>query len=500
MQDNREYSRKPHSDGFSRKAPRSRTERTNRIEGEDSAFSAGYREERPQRRAAASSSRGEGRRDFPRGEGRTRFKSRPSPKEREESLYQTQEEHEARIRKGGFSPFQLRLVNSILTTVLTEHKPLDRAYALWFSKVKIPPVEQGFLIRQINNMFRRLSLYAFVSGLKRPSDFERHVGRLVFSYCAEHDWPLPELEGEEGFDRRGLKKRLGEASNNPLMLEGCPVWLEELGKKELGSKWPQIRRELGSESHRFIRVNTLKCTKDELSKTLSEEGVVTKSVKDAPLALEVTSNSALFRTAAFKAGLFEQQDVGSQKIGEFLDAKPGQRVIDACAGSGGKTLLLAAAMQGKGTITALDTEQWKLEDLKKRARRAGAFNIDPKTIDSTKVIKRLYEHADKVLIDAPCSGVGVIRRNPDGKWRDGREKLSEILKVQQDILERYSKMAKIGGEVVYSTCSILPSENEKQIETFLKNNAGSFELVEQQVLYPSDTTDGFFMAKLRRIA
>ncbi|MBO6258719.1 MAG: RsmB/NOP family class I SAM-dependent RNA methyltransferase [Succinivibrio sp.] len=446
------------------------------------------------------SRRGDGRRDYQRSEAKPRFKNRELNKGREEALYQTQEEHEERIRKGGFSPFQLRLVNSILTTVLCEHKPLDKAYALWFSKVKIPPVEQGFLIRQINNMFRRLSLYAFVSGLKRPSDFERHVGRLVFSYCAEHDWPLPELEGEEGFDRRGLKKRLGEASNNPLMLEGCPVWLEELGKKELGSRWSDIRRQLGGESHRFIRVNTLKCTRDELARTLSEEGVVTRSVKDAPLALEVTSSSALFRTAAFKAGLFEQQDVGSQKIGEFVDAKPGERIIDACAGSGGKTLLLAAAMQGKGTIIALDTEQWKLEDLKKRARRAGAFNIEPKTIDSTKVIKRLYEHADKVLIDAPCSGVGVIRRNPDGKWRDGREKLSELVRVQQDILERYAKMAKVGGEVIYSTCSILPCENEKQIETFLNNNAESFELVAQQVIYPSDTTDGFFMTKLRRKA
>ena len=136
---------------------------------------------------------------------------------------------------------------------------------------------------------------------------------------------------------------------------------------------------------------------------------------------------------------------------------------------------------------------------KKRAKRAGAFNIEPRLIDSTKVIKRMVESADKVLIDAPCSGTGVIRRMPDSKWRDGREHLKELRDIQADILERYSKMAKIGGYVVYSTCSILPSENEKQIEKFLENNNGKFELVEDKHVMPSSGFDGFYMAKLKRI-
>ncbi len=444
-----------------------------------------------------------GKKDFSRNSDnkRSSFKPKNSDKFkfREESRLADTQAHTEHVKRKGFSEFQLRLVTSILEDVLVMHNSLDRAYAFWFNKVKIDPVEQGFLIKQINFMFSRLSLFAFVSNLKRPSDFERHVGRLTFAYCAYKDWPLPELEGEEGFDRRGLKKRIAEAKDDPLYNDGCPLWLQELGYSELKAKWDEERKALGGESHRFIRTNTIKGTRDELAHKLSEEGVVTKSVGGAPLALEVTSNSALFRTKAFKEGLFEQQDAGSQLIGQFVDAKSGERVIDACAGSGGKTLQLAASMEGKGVIIAMDTEAWKLEDLKKRAKRAGAFNIEPRLIDSTKVIKRMVESADKVLIDAPCSGTGVIRRMPDSKWRDGREHLKELRDIQADILERYSKMAKVGGYVVYSTCSILPSENEKQIEKFLENNQGKFELIEDKHVMPSSGFDGFYMAKLKRI-
>ncbi len=430
---------------------------------------------------------------------RSRFSKDGKKTYREESGFKSQEQHEEHARHKGFSPFQQRLVLSILKSVLEDHKSLDRAYALWFSKVKLESIEQGFLIRQINAMFNRLSFYAFVSGLKRPSDFERHAQRLMFSYCADHDWPLPPLEGEDGFDRRSLKKRIGEGRNNPLMNQGCPIWLDEMGQKELGDKWEAERKALGEPPRRFIRANTLKTTRDELAQELTIEGTVTRQIGGSQVALEVTSNSALFRTQAFREGKFEQQDAGSQRISEFLAPKSGERVIDACAGAGGKTLHLAALMDGKGQIIAMDTEEWKLDDLKKRARRAGAFNIETRLIDSTKVIKRLNEAADKVLIDAPCSGTGVIRRMPDSKWRDGREKMRDIMYAQEDILERYSKMARVGGIVVYSTCSIMPSENEKQIEKFLAKHPEEFRLLEDQHLMPSQGFDGFYMAKLERL-
>ena len=157
-------------------------------------------------------------------------------------------------------------------------------------------------------------------------------------------------------------------------------------------------------------------------------------------------------------------------------------------------------MQGKGTLIALDIEGWKLEDLKKRAKRAGAFNIDTRLIDSTKVIKRLHEHADRVLIDAPCSGLGVLRRNPDGKWSDPQARLATLKQTQAELLERYALMAKVGGKVVYSTCSILPAENQLQVQAFLSQHGAQFQLEEEKTILPSSGFDGFYMARLVRIA
>ncbi|MBU3826324.1 MAG: RsmB/NOP family class I SAM-dependent RNA methyltransferase [Candidatus Anaerobiospirillum merdipullorum] len=402
-------------------------------------------------------------------------------------------------RNGGFSPFQIRLVHSILSEVLTEGKPLDKAYAIYFAKVKLEPVEQGFIIRQINAMFRRLSFYAYCACLKRPSDFARHVNRLIVCYCADQGWELPDLDCGEGFDRSHLSQRIGQARNDELLNQGCPQWLNNLGQKELGAKWPTERAALCSEPKRYIRVNTLKTDRDTLASRLSDEGVVTRPVKGIPTALEITSSCALFRTQCFKEGLFEQQDAGSQRIAAFCEVAPHQRVIDACAGAGGKTLHLAALMQNKGQLIALDTAAWRLEELKKRARRAGVSNIEIRPVDSSKILKRLYDSADRVLIDAPCSGTGVLRRTPDSKWRDSTAYLKELQHTQAQILERDCNLVKVGGLLIYSTCSILPSENHNQIATFLAQHP-DFSLIDEVQMLPSEGTDGFYMAKLRREA
>lgn len=413
---------------------------------------------------------------------------------------QTSQTQKVQVPRRGFSEFQLRLVLAILNSVMVERKSLDKAYALWFAKVKLDSVEQGFIIHSINAMFARLSYYAYAAGLKRPGDFAGHLARLPFVYSREHSWDLPQLPPDENIDRRGLDTRLNQGREDVLLQEGCPQWLEDLGSRALKERWPQERKALGAAALRFIRCNTLKITRDELASRLAEEGVVTRPVKGSSEALEVTSNAALFRTQCFRSGFFEQQDPGSQQIAHFCQVEGVRKVIDACAGSGGKTLHLAALLHGKGTIIALDTEQWKLNELKKRARRAGAFNIETRLIDSTKVVKRLHDQADVVLIDAPCSGIGVLRRTPDSKWRDGREHLKEIKSTQCEILQRYAKMVKAGGAVIYSTCSILPEENEEQVKAFLDSHQDQFVLEEQRQLWPSEGTDGFYMARLRNIA
>jgi 16S rRNA (cytosine967-C5)-methyltransferase len=214
--------------------------------------------------------------------------------------------------------------------------------------------------------------------------------------------------------------------------------------------------------------------------------------------LRLKQRQNIFQLPSFKDGLFEVQDAGSQAIAPFLQVEPGMRVIDACAGGGGKTLHLAALTQNKGKIVAMDTEGWKLEELMKRAKRAGASNIETRVIDSAKVIKRLEGTADRLLLDVPCSGLGVIRRNPDAKWKLSLEFVEKVKTLQQKILTEYSTMVKPGGKMVYSTCSLLPSENEKQVEQFLEGNGKTFTLITSKTILPSQGFDGFFMALLQR--
>jgi 16S rRNA (cytosine967-C5)-methyltransferase len=206
----------------------------------------------------------------------------------------------------------------------------------------------------------------------------------------------------------------------------------------------------------------------------------------------------VFITKAFNAGLFEMQDRASQRSAAILAPLPGERVIDACAGAGGKTLHLAALMKNQGKIIAMDITERKLEELKKRARRSQISCIETRTIDSSKVIKRLDASADKLLLDVPCSGLGVLRRNPDSKWKLTAEKISAVEKTQAEILRQYSRMVKPSGKMVYATCSILPSENERQVESFLAENKGW--ILEERHRNDPDLGmgDGFFAATLKR--
>ncbi|MCZ8215023.1 MAG: class I SAM-dependent methyltransferase, partial [Cyclobacteriaceae bacterium] len=190
---------------------------------------------------------------------------------------------------------------------------------------------------------------------------------------------------------------------------------------------------------------------------------------------------------------------GSQAIAPFLQVEPGMRVIDACAGAGGKTLHLAALMQNKGRIISMDTEEWKLTELKLRARRAGVGNVETRVIESTKTIKRMEKMGDRVLLDVPCSGLGVLRRNPDAKWKLSPEFIEKVIDLQKNILHDYSMMVKPGGKLVYSTCSLMPTENEKQVATFLANNP-DFTLEEEKHIWPSEGFDGFYMARVVRKA
>jgi 16S rRNA (cytosine967-C5)-methyltransferase len=317
------------------------------------------------------------------------------------------------------------------------------------------------------------------------------------TWCAANQIDLPRWEEFSKIKYAEIKKRVHE--NHPVrkIHESIPDWLDELGEKELGKLWDKELTALNEEAPVILRVNTLKTGVKELQEKLEGQEIETVTDKKFPDALMLEEHHNVFKLPEFKEGLFEVQDAASQSIGRFTQAKPGMRIIDACAGAGGKTLHLAALIQNKGRIIAMDTEQWKLDELKLRARRAGASTIETKIIDSSKVIKRLEKTADLVLLDVPCSGLGVLRRNPDAKWKLSQQFIEQVKSEQERILSSYSSMVKPGGNVVYATCSILPSENEEQVKKFLLGNK-SFELVEEKHYWPSDGFDGFYMALIKR--
>jgi 16S rRNA (cytosine967-C5)-methyltransferase len=326
-----------------------------------------------------------------------------------------------------------------------------------------------------NNYWRLFATWFYLQGMELPA--WREFSSLTFDH-----WD----------------NRLAKARSVRKFRESIPDWLDETGEKELGDRWGKELHALNDEARVVLRANTLRIRRGDLQKVLDEEGVDTEQLAIAPDAIALAQRQNVFQLPSFKEGLFEVQDGGSQLIAPFLRAEPGMRVIDACAGAGGKTLHLAALMQNKGRILAMDSEGKKLEELKKRARRAGAANIETRTIESSKVVKRLEGSADRLLLDVPCSGLGVLKRNPDAKWKLSPDFLDRVRELQLHIMRDYSNMLKPGGMMVYSTCSLLPSENEEQVKTFLQENNG-FELVEEKSITPSEGFDGFYMARLKRI-
>jgi 16S rRNA (cytosine967-C5)-methyltransferase len=381
-----------------------------------------------------------------------------------------------------------------LESIFTENKYADKVIEkILKSNPKWGARDRRFIAETIYDIVRWYRLFRELSGAE-----EHDYWKLLGVWCIWNQTEFPDWEEFEGLSRKKIEANYELLKENRKVRESIPDWMDELGEKELGKEWETQLTALNEEAKVVLRVNTLKISRKELQSQLDEEEINTVAPPEYPDALLLAQRQNIFTRQQFKDGLFEVQDAGSQLIAPFLRVEPGMRVIDACAGGGGKTLHLAALMKNKGRIIAMDTEEWKLEELKKRARRAGVGNIEPRVIESSKTIKRLENSADRVLLDVPCSGLGVIKRNPDAKWKLTPEFMERVKELQQHILVDYSTMLKPGGLMVYSTCSVLPSENEKQVNKFLESRKEQFELVEQKWLKPSEGYDGFYMALIKR--
>lgn len=281
--------------------------------------------------------------------------------------------------------------------------------------------------------------------------------------------------------------------------ESLPDWLQQRGTAELGADWEPMLSAMNGPADVFLRVNTLRISTEDLKQRLAQESITTETVPGLPDALRLVERKKFSNSPAFREGLFEVQDAASQHIAPFLQVESGMTVIDACAGAGGKALHLACAMRNEGRLIALDVRPQPLDELQRRARRNGATIIQSRLITGPEVIASLTGSADRVLLDVPCSGLGVLRRTADAKWKMTEAELRRLQRRQGEILRDYPAMVKPGGKLVYSTCSILPSENERQVREFLAGRGSEWELEAELHLRPErEGYDGFYAARLAR--
>lgn len=330
----------------------------------------------------------------------------------------------------------------------------------------------------------------------------------LHTLCSGGQYAPAALEPDE---QRALKKLEGATLTHPEMPSQvkyeCPEWAEAGLRNRFGDGVYRELEAMLNAAPLDLRVNILKCDRDTALKSLRAEGIVAEPTQYSPIGIRVEGRPALGSSKSFKAGLVEIQDEGSQLVAGLVDAKAGEQVVDFCAGAGGKTLAIAASMHNKGRVIACDVLEKRLGRAAERFRRAGLFNIETRPLKSERDpwVKRHKGMFDRVLVDAPCSGVGVWRRNPDSRWRVLGPGLSELVPLQHSILDSASRLVKAGGRLVYATCSMLHEENSAQIARFLSEHPDfsvvkcGLEGADYLELTPArHQTDGFFGAVLER--
>ena len=395
----------------------------------------------------------------------------------------------------------IKAIFTVLKDIFEKEEYADKAIEKIMRANKYWDVRERSFVSDVTYDIVRNWRLLFVASGSEGKLTEKTLWALFGTYLIFDGYDLPPSAYFKGINEKKIISQLEKFYKIRKIRESIPDWLDTLGEKELGKDWDKVIRALNQPPTVVLRANSLKTSPKELQKILEEEKITESSlVMWSPDAVELKYPRNVFRTEAFHKGLFEVQDASSQMVSEFLNVQPGMRVIDACAGAGGKTLHLAALMKNKGRIIALDVKEKKLQELKKRAARADVRIVETRAIDSSKVVKRLKDTADRLLLDVPCSGLGVLRRNPDSKWKLDMEEIERVKKIQRDILSQFPEMTKVGGKMVYATCSILPSEGEEQIKWFLEQVGDKWNLIGEKRYSPDVYhADGFYMALLERI-
>jgi 16S rRNA (cytosine967-C5)-methyltransferase len=368
----------------------------------------------------------------------------------------------------------LELATELLRSVLKFDSPADGLVSMFFRKhAKLGARERHTLAETLYALLRQRLLFQHLaqSGngpLERRLAILAWQGNAGFLRGALTPPEVAWLDEVSAIDRASLPEKLRH---------NLPDWLANPLKESLGDQfWPLVE-ELARAAPLDLRVNSLKAKREDVQRALAEAGIEARPTPRSPWGLRIDGKPALSKLALFTEGHVEVQDEGSQLLALLTDAKRGEMVVDFCAGAGGKTLALGASMRNTGRLYAFDVSGHRLENLKPRLARSGLSNVHPAQIahERDDRVKRLTGKIDRVLVDAPCSGLGTLRRNPDLKWRQSPQALAELQAKQKAILASAARLLKPGGRLVYATCSLLAAENEAVAEDFTATEKDRFE-------------------------
>jgi 16S rRNA (cytosine967-C5)-methyltransferase len=370
----------------------------------------------------------------------------------------------------------LELSTDLIHKVMQFDTPADRVVSDFFRFHRaLGPRERNTLAETTYTVLRQRLLYQHLAQSGK-GEMERRLallgwqGNAAFLRAALTEPELHWMEQVDTIDRATLPDKLRH---------NLPEWLAELLQAELGDEfWPLVNS-LNAPAGLDLRVNAFKAKRDDVQAALKAGGLLSEITPYSPLGLRLQGKPALNKLDSFTRGDVEVQDEGSQLLALLVDAKRGEMVADFCAGAGGKTLALGAAMRNTGRLYAFDTSGHRLAALKPRLARSGLSNVYPAQIahERDDRIKRLSGKLDRVLVDAPCSGLGTLRRNPDLKWRQSPKSIEEMRIKQAAILASAARLLKPGGRLVYATCSLLKAENEDIALAFTEANQGVFKVL-----------------------
>lgn len=382
-----------------------------------------------------------------------------------------------------FTPALFAHAEAVLVALLRFDYPADAVLSRYFREHReLGHADRGFVAETCFTVLRRLR------SLSARCDGETEPRRLLLAalFCLR-GWNLKMLapvarEADAAWlaAAKGMKDGAWPAA----VRRDLPDWLDERLLANFGSEIEALSTALNRPAPLDLRVNPLKTTREAVLARLVADGIAAEACAYSPLGIRLADKPALARHPLFVAGDIEVQDEGSQLLGFLVAPKRGEMVADFCAGAGGKTLLLGALMRSTGRLYAFDVSEKRLANLKPRLARSGLSNVHPLRIESEndQKVKRLAGKFDRVLVDAPCSGLGTLRRNPDLKWRQTPESVAELVGRQGNILTAAARLVKPGGRLVYATCSLLAEENDGVVETFLAAHPDFVPLAADEIL------------------